>query len=146
MSKYVKLPNGKVVLVDENNVLIVKVMVDLSEVINRSLEELLDLLSDLATGTELLSDISYSVVGHSGNTLELTVRGDINLIEVDEVVVDELPMLEFDVDVTRIGYGERTLRLSARTVDEAENLADADAGNHYYSEHHSNYVISARVI
>lgn len=80
---YVKLPNGEVVSVDDNGFILVKVEVDLSEFIDNDLEGILDVLSERATGTEVLSDISYSVTGHHGNTLEITVTGKVDLIEVE---------------------------------------------------------------
>lgn len=140
MSKYTKLPNGEIVSVDENDFISVTVEVELSKFIDNDLEGILDLLSEEATGTELLSNISYSVVGHRGDVLEIKVSGSIESIEdVEEVEQDDLPMAEFEVTVTRVGYGSRTVRLSARTAEEAQEIAEDDAGNHSYSEHHSDY-------
>lgn len=141
MSTYVKLPNGDVVAVDENGFISTQVEVDLSEFINNDLEGVLDLLSEKATGTEVLSDISYAVVGHRNNSLTVKVTGSIDIIDVEDIDPESLPMQEFEVEVTRIGYGSRTFQLSARTADEARNIADDDAGNHLYSESASDYVI-----
>jgi hypothetical protein len=52
------------------------VAVDLGDIIDRDLEGLLDELSMLLTGSELLMDITYTVVGHEGQTLWLEVTGD----------------------------------------------------------------------
>ena len=139
MPGYVKLPNGNLVCIDNDGFIAVKVEIELSDIIDSSLEEFLDLLSEKATGTELLSNISYAVVGHTGNTLEVTVTGDVSSIEVEDVDAEQLPMLEFEVQVSRVGYGCRTIRLSARTAEEAEDIAADDAGNHTYSEHASDY-------
>lgn len=146
MRKFVKLPNEEIVEADENGFIAVQVEVDLSEIIDNNLEGVLDVLSEKATGTEVLSNISYSVVGHQGNTLTVRVTGSIEIIDVEDVDVEKLPMREFEVQVTRVGYGNRTVRLSARTVEEAQNIADDDAGNHMYSEHVSNYIIEAHPV
>lgn len=140
---YVKLPNQKIVRVDQNNFINVQVELELSDIINNDLEGVLDLLSEQATGSEVLSNITYTVVGHCGNTLSVNVTGDISMIDFEEVEEENLFLREFEIQVTRIGYGTRTLRLSARTEDEARDIADDDAGNHTYSEHLSNYVIEA---
>ena len=53
------------------------VPVDIDYLINNDLEHFLDLLSRLVTGTELLQDITYKVVGHEeGGTLYLEVSGN----------------------------------------------------------------------
>ena len=55
-------------------------------------------------------------------------------------------MLEFEVQVCRIGYGSRTTRLSARILEEArENALDA-AGNHTYSETSSDYSVQVSLV
>jgi len=133
LSKYVKLPNDQVVAVDKNGIITVQVEVDLSEFIDNDLEGVLDLLSEEATGTEVLSDISYLIVGHQGNVLSIQVTGSIGMIDVEDVDLDTLPMQEFEAEVTRVGYGNRTVRLSARPADEARDIADDDAGNVEFS-------------
>ena len=145
MNKYIKLPNGEIVRVDHHGRIAVKVDVDLSEIIDSDLEQLLDLLSERATGSGLMTDISYSVAGHQGDTLTLDVSGGIGMIEeVEDVDISVLPEIEFDVEVTRIGYGQRTERVKARTLEEAVDIADETAGNHLYSEHNSDYTFEAR--
>jgi len=53
------------------------VQVTLEEFIHSGgLEPALDLLSRRLTGTDNLSDFSYKVVGHKGNTLFIRVTGD----------------------------------------------------------------------
>lgn len=144
---YIKLPNDTIVSMDEHDYITVTVEVDLSEFINNDHEGVLALLSEKATGTELLSDISYTVIGHRSNMLEIKVTGCISdlleLEEIDEIAHDSLPLVAFDVEVTRIGYGTRTVCVSARTAEEAEDIADDDAGNHTYSEHHADYEVRA---
>lgn len=60
---------------------------------------------------------------------------------VDQIDLDSLEEVEFEASVTRIGYGVRTFRLSARTEEDAIDMADDDAGNHLYSEHCSEYQV-----
>lgn len=146
MKNCVKLPNGKIVPVDTNGFITTQVEMDLSEFINSNLEGVLGLLSEKATGTEVLSNISYSVVSHRDNALTVKVTGSIEIIDVEDVDIETLPMQEFEAEVTRVGYGNRTVRLSARTADEARDIADDDAGNHLYSEYASNYIIEVRQV
>lgn len=147
MSKFAKLPNGLVTSVDENGFISVIIDMSLSEFIDNDLEGVLDLISNNATGSELLSNISYSVVGHHGDVLTLKVVGSIESIDdAEDIEESELPMQEFEVEVTRVGYGNRTIRLSARTEDEARDIADDDAGNHLYPEHASNYLIEVQQV
>jgi len=143
---FVKLPNDKIVQLDTEGRITVDVHVELEQFIGNDREGVLDVLSEAATGTELLGDISYKVVGHEGDTLHIEVSGDIELVDAEEVDHDELPEQEFEVQVTRVGYGNRTFRLSAKTEAEAIHMADDDAGNHTYSEHASDYLIEAAAV
>ena len=59
------------------------VEVDLHEIIDNDLEGLLDILSERATGSPLLMDISYRIVGHENDTLKIEVDGDISAIQID---------------------------------------------------------------
>ena len=59
MNKFVKLPNGLVTSVDENGYITVSIDMSLSDFIDNDLEGVLDAISNAASGTELLSDISY---------------------------------------------------------------------------------------
>lgn len=53
------------------------VAIDIDYMINNDSESFLDLLSQKLTGTELLQDISYRVVGHkSPGTIYMQVRGN----------------------------------------------------------------------
>ena len=54
------------------------VTVSLSEIVECTTEEFLDLISERATGTELLMDINYKVTGFSadGRELFMEVTGD----------------------------------------------------------------------
>jgi hypothetical protein len=45
----------------------------------------------------------------------------------------------FDVDVCRIGYGNRTIRVQATTAKKAERLAEDEAGSVEFSEHTAKY-------
>lgn len=147
MRKFVKLPNGLVTSVNEQGFVTTVIEMSLSSFVDNDLEGVLDLLSEKATGTELLSDISYKVVGHHGNSLKVEVTGSIESIDDgEEIEESDLPMKEFEIEVTRVGYGRRTVRLSARTEDEARDIADDDAGNHIYSEDSSNYIIEVRQV
>jgi hypothetical protein len=144
---FVKLPNGSVTNVDEQGFITVTIDMPLSDFIDNEFEGVLDLISEGATGSELLSDISYSVVGHDGDTLKIKVTGSIESIDdAEDVEISELPMQEFEVEVTRVGYGSRTVRLSAKTEEDARDIAGDDAGNHLYLEHASDYLIEVQPV
>jgi len=150
MKNHVKLPNGVVTSVNDHGYISASVHVDLSAFIDNDRQAALELMSDAATGSRLLRDVTYSVIGHCGNALQLEVTGRIDLIKgleyVPEADMLNMPMLEFEAEVTRIGYGNRTFRLSAKTAEDARDIADDDAGNHLYSEHASDYLIEIRQI
>ena len=58
------------------------VSVDLDEVIGHTIEDFLDLLSTRLTGTELLCDIRYTIVGiDKPDTFYFEVVGDPSMIE-----------------------------------------------------------------
>lgn len=81
---YLKFPNGRAYRLDHGFITAL-VTVDLDEVIHGSQESVLDLLSRAAVGSELLQDISYEVVGGQGDTLVLSVSGDVSaLVENDD--------------------------------------------------------------
>lgn len=46
---------------------------------------------------------------------------------------------EYDVEVVRTGYAVRTIRVTARSVKEARQIAEEHAGNESFSEHSSDY-------
>src|SRR5574337_2164615 len=96
-SRMVKLPNGNIVRLGEHDRIEVDVFVELSEVIDTDLEGFLDLLSERATGSGLLGDISYRMAGNDHNALKVKVSGEIGLIEADEVEFESLPPREFEV-------------------------------------------------
>lgn len=56
------------------------VPIDLDEIVDRDIEEFLDLLSFRLTGSTLLMDIEYKVVGHAGDTIHIEVNGDPSMI------------------------------------------------------------------
>lgn len=143
---YVKLPNGANVLVDERGFISVTVEVNLSDLINHDSEGVLDLLSEKATGTELLSDISYSVIGHSGNTLSILVTGDIDLIDVEScedavnpAAAADFPEKSWKIEIRRAGYGFHEINVTAKTTAEAIEKAQDVAGDLEYSEKSSEY-------
>ena len=141
---YVQLPNGRVTYVNEIGFVSVTCNIDLSVFIDNDLEGVLDTLSEEATGSSCLTNVSYKVTGHEGNTLKILISGDIEAIEATPVDLDKIAPMEFEATVSRIGYGSRTFRLSARSEIEAELIADDDAGNHVYNEHSSVYEIDVR--
>ena len=47
--------------------------------------------------------------------------------------------MQFDVQVTRIAYAVKTIRVEADGPDEARQKALEEAGNHLFTEHNSDY-------
>lgn len=48
---------------------------------------------------------------------------------------------EFTVEICRIGYSNRTVKIMAHSLSEAEEIALDEAGNHEFSERDAEYVI-----
>lgn len=69
--RVIKLPNSKIVLCDEDEMIEVSnVSIHLSSVINNDIEGFLDLLSEQATGSAELMDVTYNLL-HCGEDGEL---------------------------------------------------------------------------
>lgn len=147
MNKLARLPNGQVVSVFNNGGIAVPVRVPLDFFLGHNKETLLRALSQEATGSDRLMSTSYSLLGtEGGNQLLLNVTGTVESIPgLEYVDAEELPLKTYKVDVTRIGYGCRTLEIRARSEAEARELADDVAGGHAYSEHASEYLFEARL-
>jgi len=52
-------------------------------------------------------------------------------------------MPQYDVKLTRIGYGATTFKITAKTLDEAKSLALEEAGEHDYNEYNSDYEVAS---
>ena len=75
-------------LTDDMGYITGTVRVDLSDIIDNDLEGVLDLLSELLTDTPVeVTDLTYKVVGHDGDTLLIEVEG--NADQVFERADDE---------------------------------------------------------
>ena len=75
------------------------VAVDLGEIIDYDHEWLLNECSALLTGSELLMDISFKVVGHHGDTLWLRVSGDASeVVRADDAFYSLEEMVVFSQD------------------------------------------------
>lgn len=147
MTKFVRLPNHRVVMVDALGYVKTQVELSLSSIINNNAEQFRQALSEEATGSPEMRDIQYSIQGYRGDYLTLLVTGNVEAIgAIPQVFEDQLPTQEFEAEVTRIGYGCRTFRLSAKTEDDARDIAEDDAGNHLYSEHASDYLVEVRKV
>jgi len=49
----------------------------------------------------------------------------------------------FCVEITRVGYGTHTFEIPSATAEEAQTMALSQAGNHAFSEKHSEYEIQS---
>lgn len=75
--------------------------------------------------------------------LDRAIRYQIGRAEVEHALhmTPGVRLYAWDVEVTRIGYGTRTIRVNAENEAVAREIADTLAGNFEYSEHHSEYEI-----
>lgn len=138
--RFVKLPNATIVQVNELGFMSVVVPVEVGELISNDLEWVLDILSEKATGTTFLNNISYEVVRNTGNTLYVRVTGQVDLIDdLEEVDENQLPEVPWTVQICRIGFGFHQVELTARSEAEAMAKADAIAGNLEYRETVADY-------
>jgi len=48
-------------------------------------------------------------------------------------------IMKYKVNVTRIGYANLDIEVEASSLEEAEEKALDEAGNHLFTEHHSEY-------
>ena len=147
--KFVKLPNGSILPVSDNGFVTAVVTVCLADLMEKDSSGYLSHLSQEVTGTDVMSEMLYRIVGHSAYTVDVEVKGCINTLAQDQleyIEADNLPQREFEVTVTRVGYGFRTFRMFAKTAAEAESIADDDAGSHLYSEKESEYQVAATEI
>lgn len=87
--RVIKLPNDKIVLCDEDETIEVSnVSIHLSSVINNDIEGFLDLLSEEATGSPVLMDISYDLrYCNPGGKLIFCVTGCV--AEIDYEVLSD---------------------------------------------------------
>lgn len=81
-------PNNKIWPVDDNQYADARIDIELREAINRDLEEFLDLITEKAFGSIMLSDIRYSVIGVSGDLIQIKVTGNVSDI-IGECKVSE---------------------------------------------------------
>jgi len=151
-NKVAKLPNNQIVRIDESGRASFTMTFDLAGLVNYAAEcafvgpgdFLREVLSRRATGSStLLQNIMYDVIGNNGNAVILRVSGRLEKGAAGVTILEEvdLPLREFDVVVTRVAVGSRSLRLSARTQEEAERLAHDDAGNHIYDTQNADYQV-----
>lgn len=146
--RYIRLPNGDTARVHAGNQIVAMLETDLNDMFEMAGDDLRGWLAEMATGdVDGLSEIKFRVIATSGACrLTIEVAGTLGDIEVEDLSEDDVRMQEFEVKVTRASYGTRTVRISARTIGEARDSANDDAGNHTYSEHHSEYVVEAQAV
>ncbi|KAF7956342.1 hypothetical protein AWV80_38760 [Cupriavidus sp. UYMU48A] len=144
--RYAQLANGNIALVNGDGQIVVTFETDLNDIFEMAGDDLEAWLAEMATGDEDgLSNITFRIVSISApHGLTIEVAG--KLADVEEFPQDQLSMQEFEVQVTRVSYGSRTIRLSARTLDEARDIADDDAGSHSYSEHHAEFLFEVHPV
>ena len=68
------------VIKNKDNIVEGIISVCLADVIDNDLESFLDEISEKLTGSPLLMDINYSIVGGAGQTIFLKVSGDVSEI------------------------------------------------------------------
>lgn len=78
-TQYMEFENGKIWPVKCGSIT-APVEIKLHDVVHSDYETFLDALSRKVTGTELLEDIGYTIVGATGQTLTLCVEGRIEAL------------------------------------------------------------------
>lgn len=142
-ASYVKLPNERIAEIDSNGFISAVVEMDLSEFISRDLEGVLDLLCEQLSGSILMSNIRYEVVRNTGNTLFVRVTAQPDPGEVTFIEEQDLPEIDWDVQICRVGFGFNNMCIKAKTEAEAIARADSAASNLEYSEKSSDYSFEA---
>ena len=106
---------------------------DLDEVGRFDFESFLDLISERLTGSELLMNIDYDVVGHEGNTLHMKVGGDPSEIrgmredeeDEEEETVMATPKIRYEEDDDDPEEQVESLTLTVDIDGTPDDLADA---------------------
>lgn len=78
--KRITLPNGQITMTDEYGFITADVFVSVDELIDGDGEAVLDLLSERATGSPLLTDISYKPLRVEGRDILMRVRGHVDML------------------------------------------------------------------
>jgi len=98
-------------------------------------EELLTTKFPCYQQPEDLEDTEYNVmIILPDGKLYMAVSTDFEYMDIEKSI--------YEVPVTRIGIGNRTLEISARTQEEAEKTALETAGDYHFSEHYADYEIN----
>jgi hypothetical protein len=147
---FVKMPNGRILEVNNNNFFSTKIEISLSEAIKRDLNGFRQFIAGMAVGSPHVSRITYELKGVTpGGLAILQVSGSVGpMFEMGEgEIVDESMLVDelYDVEVCRIGYGVRTITVRGRNDVEAEKNAREVAGNYEYTEHASDYDVTSVV-
>ena len=107
----------------------------LSMLIMRFLSDNTDVEQDVDLGS-LSIDFSYAI-----NQLQ-KAKAVLDAVDKEEYEKRQAQEKEFDVEVVRVGYGFKTIRVRAISQEEANNLALDKAGDHEFSEKSSDYKIA----
>jgi hypothetical protein len=141
--KYIKLENGTIVPVSKQGFITLPVSMSLSSLIRGNLEDIQDAMSIQATGSSLLTDISYVVKDHTGDSIIIDLTGNISELDVEEVNLDEMPNLDWNIEVTRADWGSTTIKVFAKTAGLAIKVAEEDPWGLVFSEKNAEYTFVA---
>jgi hypothetical protein len=78
--KRISLPNGQITMTDGDGFITADVFVSVDELIDRDGEGVLDLLSERATGSPLLTSISFHPLYAEGRDIFMRVRGQVDML------------------------------------------------------------------
>lgn len=105
MTQYLCLPNQEIVSLDANGYFTAETCMSLADIVSMPLEAFLDALSLAVSGSELLTDLSYRIVGHQPNSLTLQVhacaRELMSCHELEPQEEADTPLQRFSVNITQ---------------------------------------------
>lgn len=147
-SRYVQFPNGEIVPISADNRVVAVIEADFEDIFAMSGTDLRGWLAEMVTGEDTgLSNVSFRLIEiPDPQTIKIEVVGTIADVEVTEIAGGDIPEQEFEMRVTRVSFGSRVVRVSAKTLDDARCLASDDAGDHTYKETTAVYLIDGQPV
>ncbi|MDN7902143.1 hypothetical protein QZM82_38780 [Burkholderia cepacia] len=147
-SRYVQFPNGKIFRVSRDSRVVAVIESDFEDIFEMSGTNLQGWLAEMVTGEDAgLSNVSFRLVEiPDPQTLKIEVVGTIADVEMTELAGGDIPEQEFEMRITRVSFGSRVVRVSAKTLDDARRVASDDAGDHTYKETTAVYLIDGQPV
>ncbi|VWC81835.1 hypothetical protein BLA39750_01256 [Burkholderia lata] len=146
--RYVQFPNGEIVRISADNQVVAVIESDFEDIFEMSGTDLRGWLAEMVTGEDDgLSNVSFRLIEiPDPQTIKIEVSGTIADVEVTEIPGGDIPEQEYEMRVTRVSFGSRLVRVSAKTLGDARCVASDDAGDHTYKETAAVYLIDGQPV